>query len=474
MKNSFLPSYFQFWTLFTFIFCLSLISCEKEELDENGNPISESGRFSDHQACQITSVPSELDMNSYYTKYLNCSGIAILGGANTPDEALYRADEIIEFMMQGKDAIRNQLIKEGSYCALYGPDETLSSLPGFSNTANRSAEYQSSRKVAGSPSDNLLCYPYPAFSEHEGVFVHEMAHMIHITGLDNDFDNAVKSAYNNAMSSSKWAGTYASQDYYEYLAEGVEAWYNVKLPFEDDFHNTINTRAELQNYDPELYNLINQHFNNLTDIPSCNYAVTDKAGSCPATISDIDGNVYEVVNINGLCWMKENLKVTRFNDGTLIDKLSNESNWQNANSAAYCHYDNDSANTKYGLLYNSHCIKPTKNICPNGWHIASNQEWNSLIIAGDQTNGNHQFMAQNEWSNASPAPTDALGFSALPAGSRDENGFNGRDQYSYFWSSLEYGDGTLKEYRFIDNLDFIITVAKDKNVGNGCRCVQDY
>lgn len=98
-----------------------------------------------------------------------------------------------------------------------------------------------------------------------------------------------------------------------------------------------------------------------------------------STITDIDGNVYETVQIGEQAWMAENLKVITYNDGTPITLEENNTNWSNLSTEAYCWYNNDSVNNAdpYGALYNWYAVQTGK-LCPSGWHVPSDSEWSEL------------------------------------------------------------------------------------------------
>ncbi len=98
------------------------------------------------------------------------------------------------------------------------------------------------------------------------------------------------------------------------------------------------------------------------------------------TVTDIDGNVYNTVNIGTQLWLLENLKTTKLNDGTIIPNVTDTTSWSNLTTPGRCAYNNttnaDTINT-YGLLYNWHTVN-TGNLCPIGWHVPSDSEWISL------------------------------------------------------------------------------------------------
>ena len=106
-----------------------------------------------------------------------------------------------------------------------------------------------------------------------------------------------------------------------------------------------------------------------------NLVLYGDAGAC----IDIDGNVYETVQIGDQLWMAENLKVTHYNNGDEIPTVISNEEWLTLNSGAFSDYLNNPANSEtYGRLYNFWVGIDSRSVCPEGWHIPSNDEWNSL------------------------------------------------------------------------------------------------
>ena len=95
----------------------------------------------------------------------------------------------------------------------------------------------------------------------------------------------------------------------------------------------------------------------------------DEAENNPASITDKDGNVYTSVTIGTQVWMVENLKTTKYNDGTPIPNVTDNTEWSNLTTPAYCWYDNDiTKKNPYGALYNGYAVRTGK-LCPTGWHV---------------------------------------------------------------------------------------------------------
>ena len=101
----------------------------------------------------------------------------------------------------------------------------------------------------------------------------------------------------------------------------------------------------------------------------------------PTTITDIDGNIYNVISIGGKCWTKENLKATKYRNGNNISTNLSDADWSNATSGAYSINSNDMSNeSKYGKQYNYYAVADSRGLCPTGWHVPSNSEYNLLLI----------------------------------------------------------------------------------------------
>ena len=98
-----------------------------------------------------------------------------------------------------------------------------------------------------------------------------------------------------------------------------------------------------------------------------------------ATVTDIDGNVYETVQIGNQHWMAENLKVTHYNNGSEILNITSNGDWGDLSIGAYGDYDNSpNISNNYGRLYNWFVIVDERGVCPEGWHIPSDEEFMTL------------------------------------------------------------------------------------------------
>jgi uncharacterized protein (TIGR02145 family) len=152
----------------------------------------------------------------------------------------------------------------------------------------------------------------------------------------------------------------------------------------------------------------------------------DEGNNNPSTtITDKDGNVYTSVTIGTQVWMVENLKTTKYNYGTEIPNVTDNTEWSNLTTPAYCWYDNDiTKKTPFGALYNFYAVN-TGTLCPTGWHVPSNTEWTTLFnyagglaVAG----GKLKETGTTHWNAPNTGATDEYGFKYLPGGLRDSYG----------------------------------------------------
>ena len=145
-------------------------------------------------------------------------------------------------------------------------------------------------------------------------------------------------------------------------------------------------------------------------------------------IRDIDGNSYATVQIGSQFWMKENLRVTKLNNGKSL-QFHNQSN-SYSREPAYCWYEHDNYNgTVYGALYNWSAIK-TGNLCPKGWHIPSYKDWWKLL----EYSGFAKLL-----KNQGNVEVNS-GFNALPGGYCSKGYFFGKDKCTYFWALEKEGE----------------------------------
>ena len=224
-----------------------------------------------------------------------------------------------------------------------------------------------------------------------------------------------------------------------------------------------------------------------------------------STVQDYDGNVYNTVQIGSQCWTKENLKTTHYTNGTAIPLGSTTST-----TVAYRYNpNNDAANVAtYGYLYNwpavmngeasSNAIPSgVQGICPNGWHVPSDREWQEMEFAvgvnesdtagisasttGHRGNIAAKLCANIGWTSSSVAYAagnisstwrNSTNFSVIPAGTY-YGSYNDFGYAANFWSCTENSSTTAYSRRLGYNISGVKRNNDNKGGGFSVRCVHD-
>ncbi len=204
----------------------------------------------------------------------------------------------------------------------------------------------------------------------------------------------------------------------------------------------------------------------------------DKEDNATTNVTDADGNVYKTVTIGNQVWMAENLRTTKYNDGTDIPFVTDASEWNDLLSPAYCWYNNDIVEygSSYGALYNWYSVNTNK-LCPTGWHIPTDNEWMLLanyLGGADVAGGKLKEKGTLHWQSPNNNATNETGFTGLPGGYRDGYGsFLLVKNFGFYWSSSEFNtnDG-WSHCLYYDNGN-LIRGYNDGLDGFSVRCVKD-
>ena len=249
-----------------------------------------------------------------------------------------------------------------------------------------------------------------------------------------------------------------------------------------------------QNTDYFHFNLGNGENNNgyfyLDDLtpPTIPYAYGQSAiiGISPKTI-DNDENVYNTVIIGTQTWMAENLKTTKYNDGTIIPVITDNTTWSNLVSDAYCWYNNDASTYKnrYGALYNWYAVNTGK-LCPVDWHVSTYDDYSTLVnyLGGNSiAGGKMKETGTDYWQSPNSGATNESGFTGLPGGWRNIDGvFNSNGiqtypvgSYGYFLTSTTVPNTTTSCYvtSLGYNYNSLSYAGDPMQVGMSVRCVKD-
>lgn len=210
----------------------------------------------------------------------------------------------------------------------------------------------------------------------------------------------------------------------------------------------------------------------------------DASGCGTAIIYDIDNHAYNTVKIGTQCWMKENLRTTRYADGTPVG------------------YYTTQGSDDYGFLYNWNNVmheasssstipSGVRGVCPIGWHVPSNAEWSDLInyvgsqanwiCDGSQANVARALAANTGWNQSSTecAPGNQLtsnnltGFSALPAGIYESGGVYEIGNVAYFWSATWRNSSSAYYWGLSRNSTSMYSGYWQPSLGYSVRCLRD-
>ena len=274
MAKRYIKNIRTFNLLFYLIFCLHLpVFCQ-----ENIPAVT----------FKITSPPKEIELDSFYKKYASVNGIAVISSWRVPDSAFQAACRTIDFMTKGlPPEVQASLVKYKTKVGIMARYEGTTDIPEHAHlakdtTINWDVRARGLGGTTESPlttcaEENILCYQIDKYHA-EDILIHEFAHSIHNIGIlpvDTDFNQKLTKLRNSAIESGKYKNTYAITNIWEYWAEGVQDWFNVnaEVKTSDGKHNFLNTRDELKEYDPGLYNLLSKYFPDFKQCPSCHRAV---------------------------------------------------------------------------------------------------------------------------------------------------------------------------------------------------------
>ena len=219
------------------------------------------------------------------------------------------------------------------------------------------------------------------------------------------------------------------------------------------------------------------------------------ASEIPATVTDRDGNVYDTVQIGTQVWLKQNLRTTTYRNGVAIPNLKTNDEWTvppDWEAGAYCDYNNTPANSViYGRLYNWEAVVHTFGLCPKGWHVPTDAEWNTLETylddtvnpaalnewVGEDVGSQLKEAGTEHWGGINTGATNSSGFTALPGGARNwlTGAFLDLGQGGWYYSSSQDPDegGYLHRRLRGDETGILRNKLGATAFGLSVRCLMD-
>ncbi len=211
----------------------------------------------------------EWKLSQFYQKHVDLEGFPNLSSQKVSDKALQEAHFWLKLMLANKPQIVKALIKNKVRFVVMAPDEMTTDVPEHSDLTPKDYWDKRARGLGATRirpavscgEENLLNLKGDRYPR-ENILIHEFAHAMHEMGLnvvDRKFDARLRECYENAKKKELWKGTYALTNPAEYWAEGVQSYFDCNNP-KDSQHNGINTREKLAEYDPNLFQLIDEVF----------------------------------------------------------------------------------------------------------------------------------------------------------------------------------------------------------------------
>ena len=225
--------------------------------------------------CIVSTPPDSLHLDPFYKKYVDVNGIPLISSWRVPDSAFVAAHRTLYAMTRMlPEAVLDSMVHRGTRVAIMARYEGTTDIPEHHYLINdtslnwdvraRGLEGTLEIPLTSCAEENVLAYQIDKYHA-EDILIHEFAHSIHLIGLTlavPDFNSRLEQCFENAKAKGILANTYRETEVMEYFAEGVQDWFNVNAEMDhtDGKHNWCNTREELLDFDPELYNLLAEYF----------------------------------------------------------------------------------------------------------------------------------------------------------------------------------------------------------------------
>jgi uncharacterized protein (TIGR02145 family) len=217
-------------------------------------------------------------------------------------------------------------------------------------------------------------------------------------------------------------------------------------------------------------------------------------------VTDIDGNSYSTVIVGTQEWMASNLKTTHFSNGDTIEYLADPGIWSNCVNTqvdAWCHVNNDPSNDQnLGIFYNWYAATDSRNVCPTGWHLSTESDWNKLIsfidpnadttlavtgVISPIAGGKLKSTLPGTWGPPNIGATDEFGFNSKGTNFRGAGGTNyywPLIRSTFYWVPQEYSPigAWVRALNYDDSYVsklLLNTSGDNKSMGNAVRCVSN-
>ena len=203
----------------------------------------------------------------------------------------------------------------------------------------------------------------------------------------------------------------------------------------------------------------------------------------------IDGRIYRTIRIGNQIWMVDNLNESKYRNGDPIPNVPDNDQWGDLSNGAWCYYNNETKHEQiYGKLYNWFAVNDQRGLAPEGWHIPTDDDWKELELflgmsknvvnrtgwRGTTGGGKLKENGTKHWKAPNDGATNESGFTAIPGGYRDVDGFfYVLGSSGYWWSSSEH----LTHFAWYRSLYYTSCKVHRTNSYEGdgfsVRCIRD-
>lgn len=236
----------------------------------------------DPGACTVQPIPEDLrtsyKMGAIYKRYASAGGVPVIASEKPTDETVKRACLVVQDYATVNEKIQMEMIKRKVRFIIMAKSEKTADFPEYA----RSGVPDSRARGLGGVTDgicaeeNIMCDTATDRWRGESICIHEYAHTMHLgvwSKMDPTFDQRLNAAFQAAKAAGTYTNTYAESSAVEYIAEGVQNWYNtnIGLARPNGVHNSINTREELRTVDPKLYALLSEVLKDKPGYKDCYY-----------------------------------------------------------------------------------------------------------------------------------------------------------------------------------------------------------
>jgi uncharacterized protein (TIGR02145 family) len=204
------------------------------------------------------------------------------------------------------------------------------------------------------------------------------------------------------------------------------------------------------------------------------------------SMTDQEGNIYKTIVIGEQEWMAENLNTSIYRNGEAIPNITDGTQWAELTTGAWSYFNNDGGNFScpYGKYYNWYTCVDERQLCPTGWQLPSDSDWNTLIAFLDPSydpsaiGALHSLIAGGKmksegayWAGTNSGATNESGFSGLPGGARYEQGLTADIPYlGFWWSATDYDSDNAWNRYLSYNEGPAFRGGSAKEVGLSVRC----